>query len=120
MSIAEQIAKRKQVSSYESDPPETDDKPFEQQKEEATHRGEPWVAVLNTRVNPDNVKHGFFELDWNEQFIEVLLDDGYTGETQEELVEKWFHSVIRQMLKEEGMDIDAPAGNVVDFLKSPE
>jgi len=46
------------------------------EKEEATSKGEPWVAVLDTQLNPDNIKNGFFELDWNNQFIEELLDAG--------------------------------------------
>jgi len=32
-------------------------------KARATARGEPWVAVLDTHVNKDNIKNGFFELD---------------------------------------------------------
>ena len=42
------------------------------EKEEATAKNEPWVAVLDTQLNPDNIKNGFFELDWNNQFIEEL------------------------------------------------
>ena len=38
-------------------------------KEIATEKKEPWVAVLDTHVNPDNIRNGFFELDWNEYFV---------------------------------------------------
>ena len=38
---------------------------LEKEKQEATKKGEPWVAVLDTQVNPDNIRNGFFELDWN-------------------------------------------------------
>ena len=31
-------------------------------KERATAKGEPYVAVLDTHVNKDNVRNGFFEL----------------------------------------------------------
>ena len=41
-------------------------------KERANARGEPWVAVLDTHVNKDNIRNGFFELDWNEHFIVQL------------------------------------------------
>ena len=58
------------------------------EKEEASKKGEPWVGVLDTKVNPDNIKNGFFELDWNNEFIEQLLDAGYTGESNEEIVEQ--------------------------------
>jgi len=40
------------------------------EKEIATKKGKAWVAVLDTQVNPDNIRNGFFELDWNNQFIE--------------------------------------------------
>ena len=32
------------------------------EKEQASKKGEPWVGVLDTKVNPDNIKNGFFEL----------------------------------------------------------
>jgi hypothetical protein len=41
-------------------------------KERATARGEPWVSVLDTKVNKDNPRNGFFELDWNDLFIVQL------------------------------------------------
>ena len=33
------------------------------EKQEATDKGEAWVGVLDTQINPDNIKNGFFELD---------------------------------------------------------
>jgi len=62
---------------------------LQKEKEEATKNGKPWVAVLDTQVNPDNIKNGFFELDWNNEFIEQLIDAGYSGETNEEISEKF-------------------------------
>ena len=38
-------------------------------KEIANEKKEPWVAVLDTHVNKENVRNGFFELDWNEYFV---------------------------------------------------
>lgn len=74
---------------------------LEREKEEATKKNEPWVAVLETHVDPKKVTNGYFELDWNNEFIETLLDAGYIGETQEEIVEKWFKGIARQILAEE-------------------
>ena len=91
-----------------------------QEKEEATAKGEAWVAVLDTQVNPENIRNGFFEIDWNNQFIEELLDVGYTGETNEEIVDQWFRTVVSQMLEEEGHSTtDRGAGyvNVVPLSK---
>ena len=80
------------------------------EKEQATKDGKPWVGVLDTKVNPDNIKNGFFELDWNNEFIEQLLDAGYSGETNEDIVDAWFKTIARQILEDEGLDPDRGAG----------
>lgn len=94
-------------------------KALDTEKAEATKKGEPWVAVLDTQVNPDNIRNGFFELDWNNEFIEQLVDAGYSGETNEQIVDAWFKTVIAQMLEEEGQDPKRDAGyiNVVPIDK---
>lgn len=90
------------------------------EKEEATKKGEPWVAVLDTQINPDNIKNGFFELDWNNQFIEDLLDAGYKGETNEEIVDGWFKTIAMQILGEQGVETAREMGyiNVVPIDKN--
>ena len=92
---------------------------FNKEKEEATKAKQPWVAVLDTQVNPKDIKNGFFELDWNNEFIEQLLDAGYSGETNEQIVDQWFKTIVIQMLEEEGLDTDRGAGyiNVVPISK---
>ena len=92
---------------------------LEAEKEAATKAGQPWVAVLDTQVNPTNIKNGFFELDWNNEFIEQLLDAGYSGETNEEIVDAWFRTIVTQMLAEEGLDTEREMGyiNVVPIDK---
>ena len=85
---------------------------LEREKEEATKAGKAWVAVLDTQLNPDNIKNGFFELDWNNQFIEELLDAGYQGETNEAIVDAWFKSIVVQMLEEEGQSTDRDMGHI--------
>jgi hypothetical protein len=81
-------------------------------KDLATKRGEPWVAVLDTKVNKDNVRNGFFELDWNEYFITELKKAGYgfDGDPEEEIVDRWFRDLARNMLAEEGLDASRSAG----------
>jgi hypothetical protein len=92
---------------------------LEAEKQAATEKNEPWVAVLDTQINPDNIRNGFFELDWNNEFIEQLLDAGYKGESQEEIVDKWFRTIVIQMLEEEGLDSEREMGyiNVVPIDK---
>tara|TARA_B110000503_G_scaffold57050_1_gene91313 strand:+ start:301 stop:693 length:393 start_codon:yes stop_codon:yes gene_type:complete len=89
------------------------------EKEEATAAGEPWVAVLDTQINPENIKNGFFELDWNNEFIEQLIDAGYSGETNEDIVDAWFRTIAMQILGEEGLDKAREMGyiNVVPISK---
>ena len=81
-------------------------------KELANKKGEPWVAVLDTKVNIDNPRNGFFELDWNEQFIAQLKISGYgfDGDPEEEIVDRWFRDLARNMLGEDGLDQSRSAG----------
>ncbi len=90
-------------------------------KERATELKEPYVAVLDTKVNPENPRNGFFELDWNEYFIVQLKQAGYgfDGDPEEEIVDRWFRDIVKNMLVEEGMDTTRGAGyiNVIPIEK---
>tara|TARA_B100001057_G_scaffold151746_1_gene151728 strand:+ start:46 stop:432 length:387 start_codon:yes stop_codon:yes gene_type:complete len=95
-------------------------KTLELEKEEATKAKKPWVAVIDTQVNPKDIKNGFFELDWNNEFIEQLLDAGYSGETNEQIVDAWFRTIVVQMLEDEGHSTNRDMGyiNVVPIDKN--
>jgi hypothetical protein len=69
-------------------------------KERATRRKEPWVGVLNTHVNKDNIRNGFFELDWNEHFVLQLKQEGYgtDGDKDEEIVDRWFRELCANVV----------------------
>jgi hypothetical protein len=75
-------------------------------KERATEKKEPWVAVLDTHVNKDNIRNGFFELDWNEYFVVQLRNAGYKGDTEEEVVDLWFQELCRNVGAESGVNMD--------------
>lgn len=75
-------------------------------KDRATARGEPWVAVLDTKVNSENPRNGFFELDWNEHFVIQLKTAGYKGESDEEIVDDWFRGLCRSIGQEENIDME--------------
>jgi len=83
-----------------------------EEKKAATKKKQAWVAVLNTHVNEKDIKNGFFELDWNNEFIEQLLDAGYSGESNEQIVDGWFKDVARNILKEQGFDPSRGAGYI--------
>lgn len=74
-------------------------------KELATDAKEPWVEVLKTHINSDNVRNGFFELDWNEFFIEQLKMSGYKGETDESIIDQWFKALCRDIGAEEEIEM---------------
>jgi len=74
-------------------------------KEAATLKKEPYVAVLNTHINEDNIRNGFFELDWNEYFIVKLRESGYTGDTEESIVDAWFKDLCRDVAMEENVNM---------------
>jgi len=75
-------------------------------KEIATEKKEPWVTVLETHVNSENVRNGFFELDWNEYFIVQSRSNGYQGDNEEAIVDKWFQDLCRNIGAEEGVSME--------------
>jgi hypothetical protein len=81
-------------------------------KEQATERKEAWVSVMDTKVNKDNPRNGFFELDWNEYFIADLIKAGYgyPNDPEEEVVDRWFRDIVKNMLADEGQDVNRSAG----------
>ena len=87
----------------------------------ATRKKEPWVNVLDMQVNGDNIRNGFFELDWNKYFIQELIENGYGEESdpEEEIVDRWFRDIVYNMLQEEAVDSKVNTGyiNVVPIDK---
>lgn len=79
-------------------------------KERATRKKEPWVGVLNTHVNQDNIRNGFFELDWNEYFVLQLKQEGYgaDGDKDEEIVDRWFRELCANVV------VDGDYGGPID------
>jgi hypothetical protein len=69
-------------------------------KDRATRKKEPWVGVLETHVNQDNIRNGFFELDWNDQFVLKLKQEGYgeEGDLDEEIVDRWFRELCANVV----------------------
>jgi hypothetical protein len=69
-------------------------------KDRATKLKEPWVGVLNTHVNKENVRNGFFELDWNDLFVLKLKQEGYgfDGDADEEIVDRWFRELCANVV----------------------
>lgn len=90
-------------------------------KERAIRNKEPWINVLDVKINENNIRNGFFELDWNEFFVQELIQNGYGTEAdpEEEIVDRWFRDIVFQMLSDEGLDTSRNSGyiNVVPIDK---
>ena len=69
-------------------------------KELATKKKEPWVGVIQTHVNKENVRNGFFELDWNKHFVLQLIEAGYGVENdkEEEIIDRWFRELCANVV----------------------
>jgi hypothetical protein len=77
--------------------------------------GEPWVGVVSTNIDAKNPRSGFFELDWNDKFVDMLRQSGYTGNTQEEVVDNWFNDLCRNI----AASVDEESKFVADAEKLP-
>lgn len=88
-------------------------------KEQATARGEPWVAVLDTKFNPENPRNGFFELDWNKPFIDSLILSGYGFESdpEEEIVDRWFRELAFNILQESDLHTENRFAGYINVQK---
>lgn len=73
-------------------------------KEIANIKGEPWFAIINSEyLNKDSVGSAInFELDWNDEHITFLMLNGYTGKSQEEIIDNWFSALCRELFNENG------------------
>jgi hypothetical protein len=77
--------------------------PAKTEKQIATEKGEPYVAVLSMDVDPNNLHQGAFELDWNEIFVARLIKAGYMmkpTDSDGEIVDRWFQNVCRHVVME--------------------
>jgi hypothetical protein len=81
-------------------------------KELATKNGQPYVNILTIELDPDNVGQGAFELDWNEFFVTQLIRSGYAGRDDQQIVDRWFQDICRNVAMEtwEQYDANSPRG----------
>jgi len=72
------------------------------EKRIATLDNEPWVKVIEVHMeDPKDPRTGYFELDWNEPFVQSLYDAGYSGKDGPEVVEQWFNDLCRGVVADE-------------------
>jgi hypothetical protein len=83
-------------------------------KDLATKKKQPWVGVIDTHINKENVRNGFFELDWNDLFIKRLIKEGYgvDNDKHEEIVDRWFRELCANVV------VDGDFGGPLDGLQT--
>ena len=73
----------------------------EAEKTLATEKGEPWINVVSMDMEPGNGANiGAIEMDWNENFIKMLHQNGYNGVSDEDAVDQWFRDVCKHVILE--------------------
>lgn len=70
-------------------------------KDKATAKGEAYIKVLDVKFDKNNPGDGYFELEWNKIFVKKLLDAGYSGSSDDEIVDAWFTGLCRQIAQDE-------------------
>ncbi len=70
-------------------------------KDQATAKGEPYVNVLEVKFDKEHPGDGYFDLEWNNIFVKKLLDAGYSGANDDEIVDAWFTGLCRQIAEDE-------------------
>ena len=90
-------------------------------KEIATKKKEAWVDVIGFKVNPNDIRNGFYELDWNDYFIIELKKEeyGFDGDPEEEIVDRWFRDLAGNMLAEAGQDPSRATAGYINVSKLP-
>ncbi len=77
-------------------------KDYEYRKEIADINHEAFFEVINGKMERIDGKSTMgFELEWNDYFVNHLINDGWKGATQEDIVNAYFSELCRQMLAED-------------------
>ena len=99
----------------------------EHDKKVATLNGDPYIKVVNLDLDEKSPGAGFFELDFNEHFVEYLANSGYEGVEPDEIVDNWFNDLC-QNIDMEGLEdedgtsksfmADSKEGLIIQRLKT--
>lgn len=68
------------------------------QKKPKKEKVEPRIDVSKFDFDPRNPHIGSLELDWNDEFIDLLKKNGYNGATDEEIVDIWLNDICRSII----------------------
>ncbi len=66
------------------------------QKKSKRESNEPYIEIISEGI--DSVGRLKIEFDWNKAFIMDLRKNGFEGNSEEEIVQKWFQAITRSHL----------------------
>jgi len=98
-------------------------------KNMANLNGEDYIRVVGMELDKDSPGQGFFELDFNDNFVEYLAKSGYDGVEQDQIVDNWFSDlckniVLQDLEDEEGVRksvmTDSKEGLIISKIKTDE
>lgn len=101
----------------------------EHDKKVATLNGEPYIKVINLDLDEKSPSAGFFELDFNDHFVEYLANSGYEGIEPDEIVDNWFNDLCQNIVMDNLEDedgtsksfmADSKEGLIIQRLKTDE
>ena len=67
-------------------------------KNMATLEGKEYVRVVGMELDKEKPGQGFFELDFNDNFVEYLAKAGYDGLEQDQIVDNWFSDLCKNIV----------------------
>jgi hypothetical protein len=88
---------------------------IEYDKKSHTIQNKSWHRILKLEFNPKISPEGSFELDWNDLFVKELEEAGYTGHTPDDIVNKWFISICKNVAAEEFGDLNSGGDSDANF-----
>jgi hypothetical protein len=94
------------VTQVEKPKPKKPRKPKE--KKVAPTKVEPRVDILKFDFDPANPRLGSIELDWNDEFVELLQKHGYAGLTAEDIVDAWLNDVCKNIAANQYQGANVP------------
>lgn len=71
---------------------------------------EPWVCMPKINWDPVNSNRTYFELDYNEYFVQYLRDNGYSG-AEDDVLNRWLNDVCQAVANEAAAGMDFVVDN---------
>jgi len=72
-------------------------------KEIATANNEPYIAIVDLKINPNDINSGEIKLDWNDKFVLDCIRCGYkikNDDTDADIVDRWYTQLCKNIVME--------------------